>query len=508
MIDRLPVHIRINDAATGQPTPVRISLYDANGWYCPPFGRAAPFATGSGVEVGGHLALGGQGFFYIDGTCEAELEPGELTVEVSKGPEYTPLRTVVRIAPGQISLRLAIKRWTNLRAQGWYSGDTQVFCIDPFAALLEGSAEDLAVVNVLAHERGSVERSNYWIPNILAFSGQSAALERPGHLVAVNTLNSHQVLGAVSLLNCHRPIYPLDVGWEDRLDGRWSLADLCDQCHRKKKGLVVWSDTRALRTGYGYPEQRLRSEVLVNLILGKVDAFEVVSFDSTEPAGLAEWYQLLAAGLRVPLVGGSGKDSNDVLMGRVRTYARLGEGEEFSYVNWIEAVRAGRTFVTNGLLLRLSVGGQGPGSVLKVAAEQRVPLRAEAASAVPFERLELLVNGEVVASAAPAADGLSASVDAEWVADRSAWVAARCSGATQLSDGQRVFAQSSPAYVETEGRPFQPAAAVVESLANHLERVADWVRTTRCDNEHHRENVLSMFTSARERLLRGKGSDG
>src|SRR5207244_9062042 len=101
---------------------------------------------------------------------------------------------------GQISLRLAIERWTDLRTQGWYSGDTQVFCIDPFAALLEGAAEDLAVVNVLAHERGSVVRDQYWVPNILAFSGQSAALERPGHLVVVNTLNTHWFLDVVRLL--------------------------------------------------------------------------------------------------------------------------------------------------------------------------------------------------------------------------------------------------------------------------------------------------------------------
>jgi hypothetical protein len=501
MSEGLTVHVRINDAATGQPTPVRISLGDE-----PPLGRTWNFATASGVEVGGHLFLGENFFFYIDGTCEAELESGELTVEVSKGPEYTPLRTVLRLAPGQISLRLAIERWTNLRVQGWYSGDTQVLCMDPFAALLEGAAEDLAVVNILAHERvSSLHRPDTWVPNILSFSGQSPALERPGHLVAVNTLNTHPILGAVTLLNCHRPIYPLKLGDGERL-GRWSFADLCDQCHRKKTGLAVWSDTQTLCIGYEFPRKRLQSELLADLILGKVDAFEINYLNLRR---LTDWYRLLSAGLRVPLVGGSGKDSNIVLMGCVRTYARLTEGQEFNYCKWIEAIRAGRTFVTNGPLLNLSVAGEGPGSVLQVAADQRLALHAEAASAAPFDRLELLVNGDVVASATPAVGGLSASVDAEWVVEGSAWIAARCYGPRKLADGQRVFAQSSPAYLEVAGRPFRPAASVIKSLAGHLKKVADWAREeARCDNERYRENLVSVFTSARERLLRGKGSDG
>ena len=44
-------------------------------------------------------------------------------------------------------------------------------------------------------------------------------------------------------------------------------------------------------------------------------------------------------------------ESNRVLLGSPRTYARLQAGQEFTYKAWIEAVRAGRTFVTNGPLL-------------------------------------------------------------------------------------------------------------------------------------------------------------
>ena len=39
------VHVRVNDAATGQPTPVRIQFTDENGTYYAPFGRLIPCET-------------------------------------------------------------------------------------------------------------------------------------------------------------------------------------------------------------------------------------------------------------------------------------------------------------------------------------------------------------------------------------------------------------------------------------------------------------------------------
>src|SRR5262249_59262512 len=102
-------------------------------------------------------------------------------------------------------------------------------------------------------------------------------------------------------------------------------------------GLVVW--TRAWHENEDFP----LGEPLADLILGKVDAFEIDFFEDSPFDVLSDWYVLLNCGFRVPLVGGSGKDSNGVALGRMRTYARLRSGEEFSYKNWIETVRAGRT---------------------------------------------------------------------------------------------------------------------------------------------------------------------
>ena len=94
-----------------------------------------------------------------------------------------------------------------------------------------------------------------------AFSGQPGAANGRG-LVAVNTLNTHPVLGSVALLHSHRPVYPLAFGGGDDTDD-WSVCDWCDQCHRKS-GLTVWM--RPFEPGGG--------EALVALLLGKIDAIE------------------------------------------------------------------------------------------------------------------------------------------------------------------------------------------------------------------------------------------
>ena len=49
------VHVRVNDAATGKPTPCRVRFTDAEGRYYAPFGRLTEFATGRNEDVGGNV---------------------------------------------------------------------------------------------------------------------------------------------------------------------------------------------------------------------------------------------------------------------------------------------------------------------------------------------------------------------------------------------------------------------------------------------------------------------
>lgn len=371
------VHLRVNDAATGKPTPVRLRITDANGTYYAPYGRLTEFATGVNQDVGGNVLIGSKKWCYIDGTCEILLPPGPLHIEITKGPEYKPIDETITLLAGKLSLRFTIERWIDMRKLGWYSGDTRVHFLTPDAALLEGQAEDVAVVNLLVSGRTP------WDPNILSFSGQSFARETGGCGVAVNTHNVHSNLGSLGLHHCHRVVYPLT---SDSI--AWTLDDWCGQCHRKN-GLVVWTDSMT-----ALPEFRF-GEPLVNVILGDADMVEVQHPSVSPWDPLDAYYGLLHAGTIVPLVGASGKDSNACVLGSMRTYAYIDPQQEMTYAGWIEAVRAGRTYVTNGPLLQFTIDGAVPGREV-VMKDQGLRIHAEALSMVPFDRLQLRWCGSAV----------------------------------------------------------------------------------------------------------------
>jgi hypothetical protein len=195
-----------------------------------------------------------------------------------------------------------------------------------------------------------------------------------------------------------------------------------------------------------------------------------------------------------------------MLLGGMRTYARLQPEEGFNYKNWVEAVRAGRTFVTNGPLLSFDVDGREPGSAVQPSASSpTVRVRAEARSVVPFDRLELLANGKVVAETA-AGSPTSAVLETNVPLPTAGWLAARCRGEHQLLHrpaNQRAFAHTSPVYVQTEGQPAPVDTAVLNRFVAELARILDWVaREARCENERQRERLVEVFRVARQELLR------
>jgi hypothetical protein len=466
------VHVRVNDAATGKPTPCRVRFTGPDGTYFAPFGRLTEFARDIGKDVGGNLWLPEEDkeYAYIDGTCEIALPAGRIDIEVSKGFEYTPLKERVDLKAGQLSIRLKIARWINLCEQGWYSGDMHVECMPPHATLLEAQAEDVAVVNLLA--RATFASSEVLaIPNIDAFSGQKPCLEVPGHMVVVNTVNWHPVLGELRLLNCHRVVYPLCFGNVHGFNN-WTLAAWCDQCHRKG-GLVIADP----------------SKQLAEFVHGKADACWC-DFGSGRPAESMRFDAgLWSVGFRFPLVTGSHKRSNQVVLGRQRTYARLEPGAEFNYRNWIEAVRSGRTFISEGAILDLQVNGQSPGAVIELEDSDEV-LQVQASAQIPAGipwfnvsycgwSVDFVVNG-----------GPSARIEAEIPARQGGWLIATCEGA-----------QTSPVYVRVKGHPVPVSENRIPDLCSQLASDLEWARhEARCETVKQREELVAFYEQARQEL--------
>jgi hypothetical protein len=299
------------------------------------------------------------------------------------------------------------------------------------------------------------------------------------------------VLGSLGLLYCHRVVYPLAFGGPNDTDD-WTLADWCDQCHRKN-GLVVWTQTAREDAEFGV------GEALVDLVLGKVDAFEIDHFEDSPFDALPLWYDLLDAGIRVPLIGASGKESNASALGVMRTYARLQPGETIAFKSWIEAIRAGRTFVTNGPLLRFTANDQDSGAILEIdKSGAPVHVRAVAHSQVPFESLEVLLNGQVVAATA------KETLELDLPVTEAGWLAARCRGTRQVFDrpaNQRLFAHISPIYLRIKDAPPRTSRAAIDKLLVQIGRLENWVKhRANCTTEHERQRLLALVLASREKL--------
>ena len=96
------------------------------------------------------------GHFTSAGTAVLGLPAGQYTVIVEKGLEFERLETSVNLNADR-TLRLAPKRWANMAAQGWWSGDLHVHR-PPADAKTLLAAEDLnlAVFFTIGNNR------DYW----------------------------------------------------------------------------------------------------------------------------------------------------------------------------------------------------------------------------------------------------------------------------------------------------------------------------------------------------------
>src|SRR5262249_51831443 len=138
------------------------------------------------------------------------------------------------------------------------------------------------------------------------------------------------------------------------------------------------------------------------------------------------------------------------LPGGDRVYVH--SGAPLSYERWIEGLKAGRSFVTNGPMLTFTVDDHEPGDVLKLGESPKIRVRASARSRFPLTKAEVIHNGKPIAAASLDADRLTATLDKELTLDRGGWLAFRTDGPgtpdTALSS---LNAHSNPVYIEVGG---------------------------------------------------------
>ena len=454
------VKLRAVDRATGKAVSVKLHVHGEFGEYLAPVDRHRILNPSWFEDYSVDFAhLDTHCCTYVPGETVINLPLGPVYVEVSKGFEIRPVRQVVEVTPATQEIVIEIEKVLPWREKGWVTADTHVHFLSPMSALLEGSAEGINVVNLLASQWGEL------MTNVGDFDGKTTwgSKEAGGdgeYLVRVGTENRQHVMGHISLLGYRGQIIaPMTTGGprESAIGDPIEilLTEWARQC-KKQGGLVVLPH---------FPNPR--AEHAAAIVSGDIDAVEMTSwgrlYGGIDPYSLSDWYRYLNCGYLVAAVGGTDKMSAKTAVGTVRTYARVDSATPFRYENWVQAVQRAETFVTYGPLLEFTVDGHPMGSKIEMSSSGgTVDVTWQVASVtVPMSRVDLVRNGEIVRSLEVSPQEASGHWSVK--VDRSSWLALLVRG--HYSDKPEIIvAHSSPVMITVEGSRMLAAADALTIL--------------------------------------------
>ena len=420
------LELSITDGPGGSPTPARVELSDAKGTtYIAE--DAIPVGPGYPDRVApwkGDLARAVSFMsrsienpytrtkqFYSTGISSISLPPGTYKLRVYKGIEYQLGVREVSIAAGQTSkLEIDLSRWINMREQGWYSADDHLHISRPVKELNPllskwMQAEDINVANLLQfgtwrhfvaspqyeHGPGGVYREG----DYLVVSGQ----ENPRTHFLGHTI----ILGARAAIHVPDQYLVYRNFWEEA---------------RRQRGLSGYA-----HWGTGSEAQ---AGLAVDLPGGLLDFLEVLE---CWDANYDVWYDILNSGIRMTPTAGTDYGSVPSLPGRERFYTAV-KGP-LTLDSWMEGIRRGATFATNGPILDFHVMGKGMGEEIVL----KNPGTAVVEARVRFDparddvtRMEVVQNGKLIRSIPGVARTGEIRCQFELNIDESCWLAVRTWG--------------------------------------------------------------------------------
>lgn len=477
----------VTDAATGRPVACRIYIQGEDGtWHFPKSEAKAGLAieyrkqrqdNRRAVEM--HTTLSAHPF-------AVTLPPGRYTVTVERGKEFLPETRAVTVGTGPVELAFKLRRWVDMAARGWYSGETHV----------HRPAEELPTL-MLAEDLNVTFPLSYWVTEAFAspktagkgpFRGadpKPVAVD-PTHVIyPLNTEyeiftvgKERHTLGAFFALN-HRTV--LDAGVPpvkpvaervhaegglielDKHNWPWSMALVPVM----KVDLYELANNHVWRTEFAFGGFGEPAPEYMKVERGKNGFTERGWLDY----GFQNYYALLDCGFRLRPTAGTASGVHPVPLGFGRVYVHCPDG--FGYDAWVGGLGRGESFVTTGPMLLVRVNGKDPGTTFKPSEGKHVyRIAGEALSAGPLDRVEVVVNGEVARTIKPAnakreQGGHASAIDETLTLDGSAWLAVRCY--ESLPAGRVRFAHTAPFHVEVLGRPLRPRPAEVEFLIRRVE---------------------------------------
>jgi hypothetical protein len=431
--------------------------------------------------------------FVCPGNAELELPAGDYSFQIERGPEYQRASGDFHLAEGatkRVDVRL--KRLADLAAEGWFSGDLHVHRpIEQMQLLMQ--AEDLHVAPIITWWNDK----NLW-----------KARRPPANLVTQFDGNRFfEVMG----------------GEDEREGGALMFFGLTRPMAITGSSREYPSPMKFLQEARRHPDVWIDVEkpfwwdVPVWLAGGQIDSIGVANNhmwrhgvldsevwgkhrDTTRlppPRGNGYWcqeiyYHVLNCGLRVPPSAGSASGVLPNPVGYDRVYVHL-DGA-MTYQKWWQALKAGRSFVTNGPLLLVQANERLPGHVFTVPEGEKVSIRLQARiiSSDPISAVEIIQNGQVARRISP--EQLASESGVSITFDRSGWFLVRT-----IADVPTTFrfASTAPYYVEIGGSKRLITRRSVQFFLDWLDE-----RSARVPNKLHDpaqlEEVLRFHRSARE----------
>jgi hypothetical protein len=490
----------------GDGTAARVRITSNDGRYLPPESHTYGLIL---KMFGPEYDQVAQRWFYGDGTFRLRAPAGRVHVEVRKGLEYRSLSLDLDVPPGGTAKKtVTLTRWIDMPKRGWYAADVHLHYFDPPSVRYEMQAEDIAVANVLVmNHYGAITARKF-------FTGAPDPISESHHLVYYNEEFRHNDLGHLGLLNLKRLVDPISTGYLGSSQPqlfRGAHFDLFGEDGRHRADatspdrLLIDAMRETHRQGGFVNQAHLRDqlEFALDAALGGLDAVDILTDTKIEEA-LTYWYHMLNCGIRMPATAGTDRAEPHLPIGHQRTYTRL--HFPFSNKDWIEAIGKGASFVTNGPMIELTAGELGPGEELKLDGPRKIRITARAESQLPFEKLDIIQNGEVIRSVHADAAGRRAEVVLDQMIQGPAWIAARAMGSRNPEImfyphpqwSHPVVAHTSPIYIRYAKAPVAvPASA--RYLLNRVRQLERWAREDAYfGSESAKDNALQTIAAGAE----------
>jgi len=496
------VHLTVRDEQ-GRLTAARVVITDAAGRFYAP-----AHAWMHHAEFDRNEHPFDARYFHTAGEDSVEVPAGTVRIEVMKGRARQPERRTLQVPTGgtvEVAAVLPAHAWLEGKERRWVSADVHVhmnygghYRNTPAHLVLQAQAEDLDIVENL------IVNKEQRIPDI-AYSGKGVDPASTAETLVVHGQEFHtSYWGHLGLLAIGGHILlPGYAGYPNTAAASLypTNADVADLAHAQ--GAVV---------GYVHPfeEEPLpltrpthtdADELPVDVALGKVDYLEIVAF-SDHQATAGVWYRLLNLGFRLPAAGGTDAMADYATLrgpvGLNRVYASVPNGPLNSDA-WLEALRQGRTFATNGPLLDFALEGAPIGATVDLQQPRRAHFLARVRSIVPLDHAQIVCNGKVARELSLGAEHDAVEVAGEIALQSSGWCVLRAFTAQAQYPilDNFVYGTTSPVYVSVRGaKPHSRTdARYFEAWIDHLLQVTgsypDW------NSQDEKSGVLKKLQEAR-----------